>query len=83
MLAGTIYLFTNMPTGFIPSSDSGFFMAAETRTYVPRVLQLHARLKDEFDKGMQLQLDAMHRDGQREGKTLAGGAPAGQAAARR
>ena len=26
MLAGTIYLFLNMPTGFIPSSDSGFFM---------------------------------------------------------
>jgi len=46
--------------------------AAETRSYVPRVLQLHGRLKDEFDKGMQLQLDAMHRDGQREGKTLVG-----------
>ncbi|HEY8151590.1 MAG TPA: transglycosylase SLT domain-containing protein, partial [Vicinamibacteria bacterium] len=69
--------------------NAGYFragvgaLAAETRSYVPRVLQLHGRLKDEFDKGMQLQLDAMHRDGQREGKTLAGGAPAGQAAARR
>ena len=66
--------------------NAGYFragvgaLAAETRNYVPRVLQLHARLKDEFDKGMQLQLDAMHRDGQREGKTLAGGAPAGREA---
>jgi HAE1 family hydrophobic/amphiphilic exporter-1 len=25
MLAGTVYLFTTMPTGFIPSQDSGFF----------------------------------------------------------
>jgi hypothetical protein len=54
--------------------NAGYFragvgaLAAETRSYVPRVLQLHARLKDEFDKGMQLQLDAMHRDGQREGQ---------------
>jgi hypothetical protein len=66
--------------------NAGYFragvgaLAAETRSYVPRVLQLHGRLKDEFDKGMQLQLDAMHRDGQREGKTLAGGAPAGREA---
>ena len=24
MLAGTVYLFLTMPTGFIPSQDSGF-----------------------------------------------------------
>jgi hypothetical protein len=66
--------------------NAGYFragvgaLAAETRSYVPRVLQLHGRLKDEFDRGMQLQLDAMHRDGQREGKTLAGSAPAGREA---
>ena len=27
MLVGTVYLFTTMPTGFIPSQDSGFFFA--------------------------------------------------------
>ena len=38
--------------------NAGYFragvgaLAAETRNYVPRVLQLHARLKDDFDKGM-------------------------------
>ena len=25
MLVGTVYLFKTMPTGFIPSQDSGFF----------------------------------------------------------
>jgi hypothetical protein len=65
--------------------NAGYFragvgaLAAETRSYVPRVLQLHARLKDDFDKGMALQADAMHRDGQREGKTLAGAPSAGAA----
>jgi HAE1 family hydrophobic/amphiphilic exporter-1 len=28
MLAGTVYLFRSMPTGFIPSQDSGFLFAA-------------------------------------------------------
>ena len=28
MLFGTVYLFTTMPTGFIPSQDSGFMFAA-------------------------------------------------------
>jgi HAE1 family hydrophobic/amphiphilic exporter-1 len=28
MLVGTVYLFTTMPTGFIPSQDSGFMFAA-------------------------------------------------------
>ncbi len=28
MLAGTVYLFVTMPTGFIPSQDSGFMFAA-------------------------------------------------------
>src|SRR5207248_7751474 len=27
MLAGSIYIFTTMPTGFIPSQDSGFILA--------------------------------------------------------
>jgi hypothetical protein len=61
--------------------NAGYFragvgaLAAETRSYVPRVLQLHARLKEDFDRGLALQADAMHRDGQREGKTLAGAPP--------
>ena len=62
--------------------NAGYFragvgaLAAETRSYVPRVLQLHARLKDDFDRGVATQADGMHRDGQREGKTLTGSAPA-------
>src|SRR5204862_7423569 len=62
--------------------NAGYFragvgqLAAETRSYVPRVLQLHARLRDQFDKGIALQLEAVHRDGEREGKTLAGRAVA-------
>src|SRR5204863_9016606 len=62
--------------------NAGYFragvgaLAAETRSYVPPGLELHGRLKDDFDKGMAMQADGMHRDGQREGKTLAGSAPA-------
>jgi hypothetical protein len=53
--------------------NAGYFragagaLAAETRNYVPRVLQLQARLKDDFDKGLEAQV---HRDPRREGKTL-------------
>jgi hypothetical protein len=62
--------------------NAGFFRAgasqlsAETRTYVPRVLELHERLRDEFDKGTELLPDVTHRDSQRGGKTLASGPPA-------
>ena len=58
--------------------NAGYFragvgqLAAETRNYVPRVLQLYARLKEEFDRGMELQVELMHRDAQRGGKTLVG-----------
>jgi len=68
--------------------NAGYFragvgaLATETRNYVPRVLQLHARLKDDFDRGVAVQGDAIHRDGQREGKTLAGPAPAAAGARR-
>jgi transglycosylase-like protein with SLT domain len=62
--------------------NAGYFraragpLAAETRDYVPRVLELYGRLKDEFEKGMQHQAEPAQRDAQREGKTLAGGASA-------
>src|SRR5437899_12855894 len=58
--------------------NAGYFragvgqLASETRNYVPRVLQLYARLKEEFDRGMELRVELMHRDAQREGKTLVG-----------
>jgi len=58
--------------------NAGYFragvgqLATETRNYVPRVLQLYARLKEEFDRGMDLRVELMHRDTQREGKTLVG-----------
>ena len=45
-------------------------LAPETRTYVPRVLELHGRLKEEFAKGIDPQLEPMQSN--REGKTLAG-----------
>jgi hypothetical protein len=60
--------------------NAGFFragvgpLAVETRNYVPRVLELHARLKEEFETGTELQLEASNRDTEREGKTLAGSA---------
>ncbi len=62
--------------------NAGFFragvgaLAAETRNYVPRVLELHARLKEEFEGGAEREPALSHRDAQREGKTLAGGAVA-------
>jgi hypothetical protein len=58
--------------------NAGYFragageLAAETRSYVPRVLQLHARLKEQFAKGAPPALDAGRGDAPREGKTLAG-----------
>jgi hypothetical protein len=58
--------------------NAGFFragtsqLAAETRNYVPRVLEVHARLKDEFDRGT-LHVEAARTEGDRQGKTLASG----------
>jgi hypothetical protein len=60
--------------------NAGYFragvgaLADETRSYVPRVLQVYSRLKEQFAKGLELQMETMHRDAQREGKTLAGNA---------
>ena len=51
-------------------------LARETRDYVPRVLELHGRLKEEFEKGVEVRLELMHRDAGRDGKSLAGGQPA-------
>jgi soluble lytic murein transglycosylase-like protein len=65
--------------------NAGYFragasqLAAETRSYVPQVLELHGRLKDKFDGGERLATESMARDPRREGKTLAGGPAAGAA----
>jgi soluble lytic murein transglycosylase-like protein len=48
-------------------------LASETRNYVPRVLELHQRLRQEFEAGTALQTEAREDSGRR-GKTL-GGAP--------
>jgi soluble lytic murein transglycosylase-like protein len=49
-------------------------LAAETRNYVPRVLELHQRLQQEFDSGTALALQAeAGPDAERRGKRL--GAP--------
>jgi len=44
-------------------------LAAETRSYVPRVLELYARLKDQFETGALTGAPAA-RDSRREGKLL-------------
>jgi soluble lytic murein transglycosylase-like protein len=57
--------------------NAGYFragvgaLAAETRSYVPRVIQLHTRLKEQFDKGSALQFEPAN-ESQRDGKALAG-----------
>jgi hypothetical protein len=56
-------------------------LAPETRNYVPQVLDLYGRLKERFARGeSDPQLELMHRDAHRDGKTLAG-APARAVAA--
>jgi hypothetical protein len=68
--------------------NAGYFragvsaLAAETRNYVPQVLEVYERLKEKFEKGTEIQLETMHRDSRREGKTLAGPISAGTAATR-
>jgi len=63
--------------------NAGYFragvsqLAAETRNYVPQVLELYGRLEEKFEKGAEPQLESMHREAHREGKTLAGAPPAG------
>jgi soluble lytic murein transglycosylase-like protein len=44
-------------------------LASETRSYVPRVLELHRRLRKEFEEGTALQSEP-HEDSGRRGKTL-------------
>lgn len=67
--------------------NAGFFRAgvsqlsAETRSYVPRVLELHGRLKEELEKGVEAQLERTPQDPQRQGKTLAAGPATGSAPA--
>jgi hypothetical protein len=67
--------------------NAGYFragvsaLAVETRSYVPRVLELYGRLKERFEQGTELRMEMMHRDASREGKTLAGPVSAGIAAA--
>jgi soluble lytic murein transglycosylase-like protein len=46
-------------------------LAAETRSYVPRVLKEYSRLKEEFETGVELEAEPSHGDPQRRGKTLA------------
>jgi hypothetical protein len=56
--------------------NAGYFRASsqalahETRSYVPRVIDLYGRLKDAFEKGIDLRPELMHRDAHRRGKSL-------------
>ncbi len=45
-------------------------LASETKSYVPRVLELHQRLKEEFEVGAVLQPEPARQDSERQGKTL-------------
>ncbi len=45
-------------------------VAAETRDYVRKVNDVHRRLKNKFERGIDVRLDPMHRDGERDGKML-------------
>ena len=56
-------------------------LAAETRDYVPQVLDQYRRLKEKFEGGDLPAPEMMHRDGGREGKSLAGPLSSGTAAA--
>ena len=68
--------------------NAGYFRAGvsalspETRMYVPQVLEVYARLKEKFEKGIEIEPESMHRDARREAKTLAGPISTGTAAAR-
>ena len=59
--------------------NAGYFragvgpLAPETRNYVPRVLELHRRLKEEFERGLELWPERSDREASRDGKTLSGG----------
>ena len=59
--------------------NAGYFragagpLAAETRSYVPRVIELYGRLRDEFEKGTDVDVEPLLRDPARQGKALAGG----------
>jgi len=56
--------------------NAGYFrasvraLAPETRSYVPRVQELHGRLKKEFERGIDVRAEPSHRDGRRQGKKL-------------
>jgi hypothetical protein len=47
-------------------------LASETRNYVPRVLELHKRLQEQFETGTAIPMEAARYEPRREGKTLAG-----------
>jgi hypothetical protein len=57
-----------MNAGYYHASASA--LARETRSYVPRVLELHARLKEEFERGIDVRAEPSSWDGRRDGKTL-------------
>ena len=57
--------------------NAGYFragvsqLAAETRSYVPQVLETYGRLKEKFERGEDPQAEPVHQNARREGKTLA------------
>ncbi len=44
--------------------------AAETRDYVMKVGDVYERLRNKFERGIDVRLEPMHRDGERDGKLL-------------
>jgi hypothetical protein len=68
--------------------NAGYFrahvgaLAEETKNYVPRVLQLHAKLREQFDKGFDTMAAPIHHD-LRDGRTLTSAAAGGNRTASR
>lgn len=56
--------------------------ARETKDYVPKVLKNYERLKQKFERGVDVQLDMMHKDATRDGKRLSAGMPGSDGGAR-
>jgi hypothetical protein len=58
--------------------NAGYFrasaraLAAETRSYVPRVLEVYDRLQEEFENGIDVRAELTSQDAQRRGKSLGG-----------
>jgi soluble lytic murein transglycosylase-like protein len=57
-----------MNAGYLRADSA--LTADETRDYVVKVLDVYGRLEKKFERGVEVRLEAKHRDIAREGKVL-------------